>query len=86
MLTDQALQYAQNWYKQLVAHEMKLEGLALPGDNALDVTSMIQLSGTGTAFDQLYYPDSINRAMSFDGSYEMTIAAKNHAPDSTVTA
>lgn len=83
---DQALQYAQKWYQQLVAHEMKLEGLTLPGDNTLDVTSMIQLSGTGTAFDQLYYPDSINRAMSFDGSYEMTIAAKNHAPDSTVTA
>jgi len=81
---DQALQRAQNWYQQIVAHEMKIEGLALPGDNNVDTTSIIQLSGTGTAFDQLYYPDSIARTLNFDSGYEMTIEAKNHAPDSTV--
>jgi phage protein D len=64
---------------------MKLEGLTIPGDNDLDTTSLIQLSGTGTAFDQVYFPDSITRRLSFDGGYEMTIEAKNHAPDSTVT-
>ena len=83
---DQALQYAQKWYAQLVAHEMKIEGLTMPGDNDLDTTSLIQLSGTGTAFDQIYYPDSINRSMTFDGGYEMTLNAKNHAPDSQVSA
>jgi phage protein D len=82
---DQALQRAQSWYNQIVAHEMKLEGLTIPGDNDLDTTSLIQLSGTGTAFDQVYFPDSITRRLSFDGGYEMTIEAKNHAPDSTVT-
>jgi phage protein D len=81
---DQALQRAQNWYQQIVAHEMKVEGLTMPGDNNLDTTSIIQLSGTGTAFDQIYYPDSITRTLNFDGGYEMTIEAKNHAPDSTV--
>jgi phage protein D len=81
---DQALQYAQNWYKQLVAHEMKLEGLEMPGDNDLDITSIIQFSGTGTAFDQQYFPDSIHRSMSFDGGYGMVVGAKNHAPDSQV--
>lgn len=82
---DQALQYAQKWYQQLVAHEMKIEGLTMPGDNALDITSIIAFGGTGTAFDQQYYPDSINRRMRFDGGYDMTISAKNHSPDSTVT-
>lgn len=81
---DQAIQRAQKWYEQIVAHEMKLEGLTIPGDNNLDTTSLIQLSGTGTAFDQLYYPDSITRRLDFDGGYEMTVDAKNHAPDSTV--
>lgn len=82
---DQALQYAQNWYQQLVAHEMKIEGLTMPGDNNLDITSIIQFGGTGTAFDQQYFPDSISRSMSFDGAYSMTVGAKNHAPDSEVT-
>lgn len=81
---DQALQYAQNWYQQLIAHEMKLEGLDMPGDNNLDITSVIQFSGTGTAFDQQYFPDSIHRSMSFNGGYDMVVSAKNHAPDSQV--
>lgn len=83
---DQALQYAQKWYQQIIAHEMKIDGLTMPGDNELDTTSIIQLSGTGTKFDQIYFPDSISRSMSFDGGYEMTINAKNHSPDSTVIA
>lgn len=81
---DQALKYAQNWYQQLIAHEMNLEGLEMPGDNDLDITSIIEFSGTGTAFDQQYFPDSIIRRMSFEGGYEMTVNAKNHNPDSQV--
>lgn len=81
---DQALKYAQNWYNQLVAHEMNIEGLTIPGDNDLDITSIIQFGGTGTAFDQQYFPDSISRSMSFDGGYSMTIGAKNQNPDSQV--
>ncbi|WP_199155272.1 phage late control D family protein [Chromobacterium sp. ASV23] len=80
---DQALQQARNWYEQLIAHEMKIEVL-LPGDNDIDITSVIQLSGTGTAFDQRYYPSSITRTLSMDGGYTMRVMAKNHAPDSAV--
>ncbi|MDR9060126.1 hypothetical protein FEP39_05479 [Burkholderia multivorans] len=78
-----ALQRAQAWYQQLIAHEMNIEA-TMPGDNTLDTTSIIKLSGTGTAFDQLYYPDSIARAFNLAGGYEMTVHAKNHAPDSQV--
>jgi hypothetical protein len=81
---EAANRYAQNWYQQLVAHEMKID-VTMPGDNALDTTSIISLSGTGTEFDQIYYPDSIQRTLAFDTGYGMRVAAKNHSPDSTVT-
>ncbi|MBP4043494.1 phage late control D family protein [Chromobacterium violaceum] len=80
---DQALQQARNWYQQLISHEMRIE-VTLPGDNDIDISSVMQLSGTGTAFDQRYYPSSITRTLSFDGGYSMRILAKNHAPDSEV--
>lgn len=81
---EAATRYAQNWYQQLIAHEMRIDGLIMPGDNDLDITSIISVSGTGTDFDQLYFPDSINRAMSFNGGYEMTVCAKNHSPESQI--
>jgi hypothetical protein len=80
-----ALQRAQSWYEQLVAHEMKIE-VTLPGDNTLDTTSIIKLGGTGTKFDQNYYPDSITRSLSLAGGYAMTVNAKNHAPESVALA
>jgi phage protein D len=80
---DQALQHAQNWYRQLIAHELIMDG-TMPGDNSLDTTSIIRVSGTGTAFDQLYYPDSISRTLSVEDGYDMTISAKSHAPDSEI--
>jgi phage protein D len=83
---EQAIQRAQNWYQQLVAHEMKFDNMGIPGDNGLDITSIISLSGTGTAFDQQYFPDSISRSLNVDGGYEMTVAAKNHSPESETGA
>ncbi|MFD2271423.1 hypothetical protein ACFS07_10485 [Undibacterium arcticum] len=40
--------------------------------------------GTGTAFDQTYYPESIVREMDLTGGYTMTIKAKNHSPQSVI--
>jgi hypothetical protein len=79
---EEAIRYAQNWYQQLIAHEMKFDNLRMPGDNDVDTTSIIAVSGTGTAFDQSYFPDSIHRSLSFENGYEMTIAAKNHTTES----
>lgn len=81
---EQALQRAQSLYAELVAHEMKMTA-SMPADNILQVTNMLQVVGTGTAWDQTYFPDSITRRMSFDEGYVMNINAKNHAPDSMVT-
>jgi len=81
---DQAQKKAQSLYAAIVAHEMKLKA-ELPGDTILDTTSVIQVTGTGTAYDQIYYPDSISRYMHWDGGFSMTVSAKNFASDSQAT-
>lgn len=81
---EQALQAAQALYKQLVKQEMKIT-VDLPGDVDLDMTSVVTLSGTGTAFDQTYYPDAVTRSMNFDGGFVMHMSAKNHSPESEVS-
>lgn len=79
---EQTIQKAQALYEQLVQHEMQFDNLSMPGDNDLDITSEINLSGTGTAFDQTYYPDCIKRVMSLQSGYGMVVSAKNHSTDS----
>jgi phage protein D len=80
---EQALQRAQALLKEITAHEVKFSA-TLPADNLLGVTNIIQIIGTGTAFDQIYYPDSIVRHMSIGEGYTMSINAKNHSPESVV--
>jgi hypothetical protein len=77
---DQALQKAKDLYNQIIAHEMKLSFEA-PGDVILDTTSTIKITGTNTAYDQNYFPDSIARHIAFDGGFSMHVSAKNHAPE-----
>lgn len=76
---EQALQFAQAEFRKITAHEMRMEG-DMPADNLLDATKVIEVQGTGTAFDQTYFPESINRRMSMADGYRMTIAAKNSRP------
>jgi hypothetical protein len=82
---EQATQEAQKLYAQLIQHEMKIS-FEMPPDDSLDTTSVVQLDGTNTAFNQLYYPDSISRSMSVDGGWVMRASAKNHSPESEIGA
>lgn len=69
----------------LSRHEMKLR-LSGPADNVLQKTGQIALSGTGTAYDQTYFPDSIARTFDADsGGYGWTVNAKNHSPEGQPT-
>lgn len=77
---EQANQRAQKIYAQIAAHEMKFT-CYMPGDDILDCSKVIQVRGTGTAFDQLYYPESVMRSMSISEGYRMNIRAKNTSPD-----
>lgn len=76
-----ALRLAQETFKELTQHEMKLRA-RLPADNILTQTAMVRLTGTGTKFDQDYYIENIARTMSLDDGYVMEISAKNHNPES----
>lgn len=78
---DGATQLAQKTHAEITQHEMKLRA-TLPGDNILTSTVLVRLTGTGTAFDQDYYVESVTRSMSVQGGYGMTLSAKNHNPDS----
>lgn len=78
-LPEDLLQEAQKRYAEITQHEMHVE-CTLPADNVLGVTSLIKVQGTGTVFDQVYYPEAIVRRMSVRGGYTMTVRAKNSSP------
>jgi len=83
---EQAQQLANKKLAELSRHEkaITIEG---PADNVLQITHRIIIEGTGTPFDQVYYPDSIVRSMSAESGsgYHWSIMAKNHSPETEVT-
>lgn len=78
---DGAMQLAQSMHHQITRHEMRLSG-STAGDNLLMPNTLIRIEGTGSAFDQLYYCDSIRRSLSFGDGYRMSFTAKNNNPNS----
>ena len=79
---EQAQQRANQILAQLSKHEVKLSFDA-PADTILTIRNTVQLQGTGTAFDQTYFPDTIHREMG--QGFSMTVTAKNHSPESEPT-
>jgi len=77
-------QVTQSLQKQLSAHQRKIS-MTLIGDTVLTNRSVMKLTGVGPIFDQLYYPDSIKRSMSFDEPFLMEVTAKNHDVKSQVS-
>lgn len=82
---DQALAEAQRRAEEITRHERVIE-VARPGDVTTTARDQLQLRGTGTSFDQVYWIDEIIRRLSIEEGFDMTIKAKNHSPQSTVTA
>jgi phage protein D len=77
-----AINYATQKLEEISRHERVIDAW-LAGDDTLNIRMPIQLVGTGTSFDQEYYPDTITRSISF-GNYTMKVRAKNHSTESTV--
>ena len=75
---DQAQQFAEAKAEEITRHERVLNA-ELPGDSALTTRATVRLVGTGTDWDQLYYPDSVTRRLSMSEGYRMTLRAKNHS-------
>lgn len=77
---DQAIKRAQAIYNELIKHEMRMSA-GLPADGILSIAHVIPVTGTGTKFDQVYYPQSIMRRMSKGSGYTMDVTARNHSND-----
>ena len=80
---EQATKYAQTMADKITRHE-RLLSAELPGDLELDSRSLVRLSGTGTSWDQTYYPESVTRRLSFSDGFTMSLRAKNHSPHDEV--
>ncbi|MBI1214132.1 MAG: hypothetical protein GC190_21935 [Alphaproteobacteria bacterium] len=77
---DQCQARANQLLKEITGHQMTLN-VRGPADNILLRNDVIQLTGTGTAFDQTYFPTSIARSLSRDEGYVWDIEARNVADD-----
>lgn len=81
---EEAQQRANQILAEKSIHEFRIE-VEMPADLITSISDTIKLTGTGTAWDQVYFPESIVRTMSMDGGFEMTISAKNSSPESEPT-
>jgi phage protein D len=84
---NDALKLAQQKAAELTQHERVWEAI-MPGDLTLDPRGMIQLVGTATDFDQIYFVDIIDRHISMEHGFVQRVRAKNTSPrtDSTTPA
>ncbi len=81
---DQAQQLANQLYAEIVRHERTIN-VTLPGDTILTPRALVQVTGTGTGYDQTYYPNTITRTVDRCG-YLMRLSAKNHSPQTEEAA
>lgn len=81
---EQLTQKAQQLLRDITQHEIKLTAF-VPGENTLKKDGVIQVKGTGTAFDQTYFADQVVRTLHMDDGYNMVINAKNHSVNSQVS-
>jgi phage protein D len=74
---DQAQQLANSLYEEITKHECRISCRGMRGDTILTPWVPILLAGTGTVFDQTYFPVSVTRHLSAT-EYTMDFEARNH--------
>jgi phage protein D len=84
MTADQAQAKATALAQEISQHEVNLEA-EMPGDDLLTPQVQVNVVGTGTKFDQIYYPASIQRRYSLDEGYRMHLRAKNYSPETQMS-
>jgi hypothetical protein len=72
---DQAQQRANAIYADIIKHEYRIRASNMIGDDILTPRNIIQLTGTGTAFDAIYYPTHVSRRIDIHG-YTMSLEAR----------
>ncbi|CAN7329816.1 hypothetical protein LJR084_001929 [Variovorax sp. LjRoot84] len=83
MTPDEAQKKANQLLKDISEHEVNLNA-DIPGDPEVAQATVLRLEGTGTAFDQLYFPASVVHSYNDGTGYRTAIRAKNSSPESTV--
>ncbi|MFI4985826.1 MAG: hypothetical protein ACHQF3_00120 [Alphaproteobacteria bacterium] len=73
---EQAQQLAQQHADEIAAHECRIKVTDLPLDDSLTARAVLRLAGTGTALDQDYEIESIERSWSFEHGGKMSINGK----------
>ncbi len=84
LTSNDALQLASRILADLSAHE-RIVHAELPGELALTPRSRVQLTGTGTDFDQLYYVAELDRHLSVDHGFTERLRLKNTPPAAEIT-
>jgi phage protein D len=80
LTSNQAQKRAQSILTEISAHEMTVHA-ELPGDLLLTPQNIVQVTGTGSAFDQTYFPQSVTRTYSMTDGFVMSLSAKNQTPN-----
>lgn len=73
---DQVEKLSRKLLEEKTRHELAIE-IDMPGDTALTPRLMLQVSGTGSAFDQSYFIDSVTHQCDEQNGYTMSARAKN---------
>jgi phage protein D len=68
----------------ITSHERRVV-IDMPGDPSLTPRSMLQLTGTGTQFDQTYYISELRLDCALKTGLRMRVEARNSSPQSVVT-
>jgi phage protein D len=83
MTADMAQAKATTMAQEISQHEVNVSA-DMPGDDLLTALTPVQVVGTGTAFDQIYYPASVQRRYSLDEGYRMSLRARNYSPETSL--
>jgi hypothetical protein len=81
---DDALKLAQRKLEDLTRHERVITA-QMPGTLSHSPRQRIQLTGTGTDFDQDYYIDEIDRSLSTTTGFTQTLRARNTTSNARAT-
>lgn len=85
LTSDKARSLAQRHLSELTRHERIID-ISMPGETALTPRSVVQIEGTGTAFDQAYYVDSIERSFRLKTGFVQHIRACSSSPRNQTSA
>lgn len=81
---DQAMQEAQSRLSDLSKHERRIALENWPGDLTTTPRNWVTLTGTKTDFDQSYLIERIERTISMQQGFIMSVWAKNSSPANSV--